>query len=943
MPLGDKLNMEAISPGRHSGPPRKARKQTQTEKSHRYEPFTKRIAKLKIDPVHKVQRSRLNDSVDDLSQSHFRSALDEWSELNLSTTFTSFFNKVNALCESLPQLLHHADAIVDCLLDHIAKQDPLALETLLSLVAHLAHDLGKTFMKYFWRTVELVAKTSTTQDDPAVIESCFTCLAWMYKYLSRLLVQDLARLLDILLPYFSARKEYIRRFTAESLAFLIRKAAVLYSKNEMPLTLAVNRILGETSDGVKDESFFTEASMILLAESAIGVDAGLHSSAASLFLCIYRQTLILSKSTDLATRILEGWTTNLVHRTDAAGFKPLLDVVLEQARLNSEQPHEAAIATRLVLIACATRGGSRITDWSDIISLIQHRLQNLNNVDGDWKQVKKTLDKTTAVLLQYAPLNQVLPAVTELVSTTVTDHEPHHFFAFCETVARLGKTRFQDLLLPHLQKYIVSHWNHNEPGLTVLLHDIFQLDCVHQTPGKAGYVAINDSWETSKYKSWEASKYSWPNTEQQYQDLVLARAINFPRSQKATQAWRKVLQKALDEALDDVQHPLELHTRTALGWGLQALMATSEGTPSIAADTWVKILAQPEDRFDLLPFVQACADYGNLSTTKATGMLLSTIATSKLVKNMLNSSTSLRTASLQLLRACHGEHSSEWIASTIELLLEILNTAYSIANARQLSMMIRRLPQSQKNAPQSNPLMMLLPFFCLGLLPEYHDQLRREVSQALSQMMTNSQVEDAVLEMVKEWLQTPTITMQVGAGNDLERPEKVSPFECTKLSEVDAAASDSIRHFTDFQQEIKSRIEASHAISVQRTPVGSRSIALQILQDIPQIAERRSKIIVPAFLSAQRRRAGHDMLHVGESNSEHTLSPEIEVGGWSLRERRAFLQLLSQYQNPRMLYRGEDVYTILLELLSNGDNETRKLALQALLKWKEVKAVLWLS
>jgi len=235
--------MAPISPGKPIGPPRKARKQTATTKAHRYEPFNKRVAKLKIDPVHKVQQSRLKESNDDISQSYFRAALEEWSELNLTSTFTSFYYQVNQLCESLPQLIHHADTIVQTLLEHIEKQDALALEALLSLVAHLAHDLGQEFEKYFAQTVKLVAKVSTTQDDPAVVEACFTCLAWMYKYLSRLLVQDLKPLLDILLPYFSARKEYIRRFTAESLAFLVRKAATLYPKNQKPLSRAIEHIV----------------------------------------------------------------------------------------------------------------------------------------------------------------------------------------------------------------------------------------------------------------------------------------------------------------------------------------------------------------------------------------------------------------------------------------------------------------------------------------------------------------------------------------------------------------------------------------------------------------------------------------------------------------------------------------------------------------------------
>ena len=117
------------------GPPRRPRQQTSTLKSHRYEPFNKRIAKLKIDPIHKVQESRLVDGgryENDLQSSHFRAALEEWSELNLTATFTSFYSRVHAQSESLPQILHHADHIVQHLLEHIDKQGSKSGRAILS-------------------------------------------------------------------------------------------------------------------------------------------------------------------------------------------------------------------------------------------------------------------------------------------------------------------------------------------------------------------------------------------------------------------------------------------------------------------------------------------------------------------------------------------------------------------------------------------------------------------------------------------------------------------------------------------------------------------------------------------------------------------------------------------------------------------------------------------
>src|SRR5271156_2019310 len=187
--------MAPISPGHMLGSPRKAKKPTAITKLHRFESFTKRITRLKIDPIHRVEHTQPIDEEAGLLHSYFREALDYWADLNLSRNYTDFAKKASPLSESLPQLLHHADTVFDLLVDHIEKKDALALEPLLSLVAHFAQDLRHKFEKYFSRTVTLVAHVAASHDEPDVIEWCFTCLAWIFKFLQRLLVPDLQPLL----------------------------------------------------------------------------------------------------------------------------------------------------------------------------------------------------------------------------------------------------------------------------------------------------------------------------------------------------------------------------------------------------------------------------------------------------------------------------------------------------------------------------------------------------------------------------------------------------------------------------------------------------------------------------------------------------------------------------------------------------------------------------
>lgn len=932
--------MAPISPGKASGPPRRPHKPTETTKAHRYEPFTKRLAKLKIDPVHKVQKSRLREESDDISQSYFRSALEEWSELNLTTTFTSFLNRVLPLSESLPQLLHHADEVASALLEHIEKQDSLALEPLLSLVAHLAHDLGQETEKYFAQIVSLVAKVSTTQDDPAIVEACFTCLAWMYKYLSRLLVHDLRPLLDVVFPYFMARKEHVRRFTAEALAFLLRKAAVLYPKNSKPLTLALTHILNYAAQLSRrgEQELFAETVMNLLSETALGVDAALHSSAADLFQCFLELTTLLKTSFDTAHNILQGTTINLVHKTDAAGFKPIADLVLQFASITAEDDSQTLLSSRLMLIVAATRGGSRISQWSILVKLLAEKLP-LHSVEStNVPSFVPVLTSTAAAALCYAPLDQMLPLIPTLVNSITSGPHPAQFFAFCETVARLSKARFQDLLLSYLQQYIVSHWSTDEPGLVLLLNDLHQLGCVHSNSGKPGYLAIAREWEACIRREWqETTQVVDHQPQRDLLDLLLAQSIHFPMSREVEFELENHLQHKISLALSDADNSSDLQRQVVLGWGLQTLVALKKGRRYFDEALFKDALNVSKDTFRLLPFVEAMAEIAPGFSDTGVLSTLPDVALLSLQENLLSTSIPLRKASIRLLSSLQLTGSSEWLVPACRLFLEILNTEYTISNARTLSMLVRKLPQTHARASQNSKTTMIVPHFALGLLSNFHDRLRKDVALAIGQMMTEPALEEAIVDILRRWLQQPasggaSAASTTGSKDNL--PSRVSPYSCTRLEAVQDTFEEARKPFCDAMQEVISRVRSAHAPQLTGSLYESRQIALQVLIEMPLIAEKKSKLLVPAFLAAQRGRSGSRFLFVDDANSVNTVTPDIEEQTWSLKERELFLELLRQFNNPRVLYRADDVYRCLLDLLANGDPETRKLSLQAVFGWK---------
>ncbi|KAK5009683.1 U3 snoRNP protein, partial [Cryomyces antarcticus] len=210
---------------------------TASSRKFRFESFSKRISKLTIDPIRRARRNEVNTDGDSEVSSYFKTAFEEWKDLNLSEQYTNFSREVAPLCESLTQVVYYQDRIMDILIGYIAKQDANSLKPLLDLLAHFAHDLQDRFDKHFERAVATICRVAADHADAEVIEWSFNCLAWLFKYLSRLLVPDLRPLYDLMAPMLGKthQKPFITRFAAEAMSFLMRKAGAVYHRDHKPL------------------------------------------------------------------------------------------------------------------------------------------------------------------------------------------------------------------------------------------------------------------------------------------------------------------------------------------------------------------------------------------------------------------------------------------------------------------------------------------------------------------------------------------------------------------------------------------------------------------------------------------------------------------------------------------------------------------------------------
>jgi U3 small nucleolar RNA-associated protein 20 len=379
--------------------------------------------------------------------------------MNLSEIFSDFVRSVNPLCESLHQTLYHEDKIMALLAEYIEKRDHLSIEPLLNLLSQFARDLGVRFEKHFATSVTLVASVAASHTDVEVIEWSFTCLAWIFKFLSRLLVPDLRPLLNVMAPYLGKerQKPFVSRFAAESTSFLIRKAGLVYYKNKAPLDRAVSCLFEDIRNTAELRSVDTykEGLMVMFAEAIKGVKGGLHSNASDIFKSLMENSTTgddLQRS--LSQQVLCGVLTNVLHNTTPETFSELLTVLGAYIEKVPEKDSESqlSISAHLMFVCVTTRKATRVKEWKTVHHALLTLLRRSLDIFPSSKAVLPRILATVAYALQLSPMNEMLPFMRRLMDVVADDRLGPFFLPFCSTFAEFGSERFHAVVLPYFQR-----------------------------------------------------------------------------------------------------------------------------------------------------------------------------------------------------------------------------------------------------------------------------------------------------------------------------------------------------------------------------------------------------------------------------------------------------------------------------------------------------------
>ncbi|KAJ5545296.1 hypothetical protein N7535_006321 [Penicillium sp. DV-2018c] len=923
-----------VGTGSKQKPVRRLKSGTETTKNYRFEGFSSRISKLKIDPIHRVRRASFGEDEDETS-SYFRAALDHWFEMNLSDNFTQFIRRVNPLSESFAQVLYHEEKIMGLLVEFIEKRDQLCMEPLLSLLAQFARDLGVKFEKHFATAVTLVSSVAATHPDIEVVEWSFTCLAWIFKFLSRLLVPDLRQLLGIMTPYLGKerQKPYVARFAAESMSFLIRKAGLTYYKNKAPLETAISFLFDDISkaaDDNKDTENYREGLMTMFSDAIRGVNNGLHSNGMDILSCLLSQLPPTSEGHIDPSEVVYGVLISLVHATTPDTFSPILDTAkayIEDRSTATPNPNLTECC-RIMFLLVTTRKGVRIQNWKTVHQIQVSLLQQVSASDVPASTISHLLT-SVAYALQVSPMDGLLPFLRPIMDLVSTGSLSKYFLFFCTTFSEWGSERFQSLVLSPFQKFINSSWQQSESETCLTLLRLHEVGCITSETSQPGYISCPDA-----FKSRITDSLVYPAKDEAFLNALvkLPTAVslfaNPATLPKMVSQLHSNLLSAFQDGAAEGENAQSKGLTFFLGQGFKTYVELANQIGELDSSLLTPIIATAT-KFSRLPVFLEGALAFITSLPESADLEHPTLEAfaQDLLVNLASPSHRLRLVSLRLLRELVIRIAKDE-PSPVELAIEVEKSPLTMDSVRTISMHIRKLAILYPQIAQRRWMATLVPYFCFGLFSKKLAPLWDDSAAALKSISENPQGEKIVSDLSIQWLaERDTDAPSDAPADDDESSFVKSHFKCFNVAKVEKVLTANTKSTEDPHQILSQQFKEDHTVT-NILPASPRTHALRVLNAAPGVAEKRSRQIVPLFLSWALRDDQDD------ASPEDAETGDAQVR-WGFRDRLSMLDLFARFLNPIVLFKAPEVHEAVLGLLCHGNSDLQKHALNVLFTWKD--------
>jgi U3 small nucleolar RNA-associated protein 20 len=964
--MPSKKNTGRIVKAKHRG-------STPHQKNHRWETFTAKISRFNaLQPLRKVRRHDLDSEDLSTATSYFQTGLQKWGEANASKGFASFKRQVYPMCETLAQILHFEDRIMALLAEHISMQEKEALEPLLDLLTAFAHDLGSRFEKYYGQSLNLIVALAGRPQDVEVIEWTFTALAFLFKYLSKLLVPNLRPTFDVVAPLMgkSRHPPHIARFAAESLSFLVKKAGAP-SHRETALPLFIQHVKSDLLSMYEDRQFllYKDGVMTMFAEAIKGNDHTIHSAGTEIFTALMNAISEGSQETDqelsesqrgIWTDVVSGVLTSAIHHSTVETFGDMIEAVLDKASSKVASVREQDQGpwwqlqpyVRLLGVIAGVRRGTRVKDWpiliQGLVNLLEQAAKGKEEVTGvDQSAIWYHMIFPIAVVWHHAPMDALTPNSSLLIQSLVKGPLMRWFLPFAYLTSQLDPNRFKNLLRAEFEKFIAQHWSDetSQDLLCIMIPKMIE-EMAFSSPGSKDGCKLAQGWQDQIVLKFEDLEV-WPFPERgpynidaqewkdrclpkysAFLDLAVSARIHPSTSSRIAELLLRKLKLALRPSSTLASD--EVHFLVSQGFD-SYLKLVGEGVPLETGLSPLLRAAVPRFARSIgfleayLKYETQCKSVASVPQHEDSGSDSSTQeddrAITSLVENLSSPSHEIRLASLKLLQRLTDLRGKA--SECCELMVEVEQLPLGLEHARTIAMLLRNLAQHYSSLDDSTWLQKGVPGFAFGMLNVKLAPIWDDATEALKQIAQTKAGEEAVSSLAFQWLDVPSPRWTPSSIETDGRPQVVTDFDCTWLRQLQGMAEKQYR-LTEQPDKVLNQKFVERQQTTDAFGLHARSRALKVLNAVPSLAEKRSRYLVP-----------HLLPWTLEDSTELLEDNEAQESYWSMADRKALLGVFSHFVNPRVLYLHEKVYDALLSLLENGDVEVQKLALKAILAWKQ--------
>ncbi|CZT47213.1 related to papaya ringspot virus polyprotein [Rhynchosporium secalis] len=950
---------------------RKGKKGTMHQKNHRWESFTTKISKFNsLDPIRRVRHHDIDTEDLSTTTSYLRAGLDKWAELNMSEGFILFSREMSDLTESLPQIIYSEDKIMALFVTYMEKRERESLEPLLELLTDFAHDLGARFEKHYPKSLEMIISIAGMLQDVAVIEWSFTSLAFLFKYLSKLLVPDLRPTYSLMAPLLGKQRQkpHIARFAGEAMSFLIKKAgAPAHRTTALPLIVKYAKDDLNSIQGTKEFGLYYHGIMTLFAEAMKGNGLSVHTTGPAIFKSLFlalEDSDLDSSETHIWMNVICGVLTSVIHHGSSDTFPEILDVVLENAAsaaetfeqdVSKQNLRHLLLSARTLGIAAGVRKGTRVRNWTGLLNAMALILKSITKnasfvIENEYADIWKYLILSISITFQYAPMDTLIGFISPAMDALTKDPLMKWFLTFCAYLSEVDADRFRSIALPYFKKFIVAHWSDENNGDTfsVLLPKMVLTGVLPSRYGKDGF-PLPRSWQdqiVSKFERLEVQPFPeqsspYDRSPATWHDRCLPKynalleVLDCTVVHPATNARiAEILQRKLKLALRPSSSLAPEEANFIVGRGFSSFSRMTKGAGAVDRSL-EPLLRAAAPRYARLPnFLEALLAYETSIASSPEPKAASPtkdmdsdtdddLLITSLISNLSTGSHDLRYLSLRLLDHIYTtEHGTE--SQPLSIMIMVENSTLDPQAVRSASMHIRKLATMYANEPAESWVKQAIPSFYFGMLTVKLRELWDQVAASLRQIAESKSGDEAVAKLAFEWLEKPSMTGDEHKSLDEDKDQGMTDFECSNLMKLDKLAEEADSGVAKSRDTMLQKFaEAQELVSAQ--PKAARAQALMVLSAATNVAEKRSRLLVPMFLSWAKSSP-----EIDQADEEE----EQRLSDWTRNDQKALLNLFAQFGNPKSLFRSEDVYNALLQLLANGDIEIQKSALKAIFAWK---------